>query len=331
MDINTLEKRISALDFSPVYIFTGEDVFRKNLLTKKIESALAVDDFNVNKEDCSRIDMDAVLTAANTAPVFNAQRLIILKQVDKLRAGTNAKSALAAYISNPLPSTVMILHFNDAKKWKTEKELKVSSAVTVDFAELKGPQLNAWISAKMKEKNLSADFAAVDLLAQTVGGDMAALEMEIEKLSLYKTGSDGKVTNADILACVGFNKEENPFALSNAVMDLDKNTSLKLISSMLASGEEPVGMLNKISACVIKMARIKRLVNRKVPPSEIPQKAGLMFWEGRLAERARAFPSEDALLRTLDKVIEADTLLKSSSGQDPAVLLRGLILTMFSK
>ncbi len=331
IDIATLNKRIEALDLSPVYIFTGEDVFRKNIATKKILDAVRADDFNVAKEDCSKVDMDAVLTTANTAPVFNAQRVIILKQADKLRAGTNAKKALGEYIDNPLSTTVMVIHYDDVKKWKTEKEIKGAKAVVVEFAELKGPQLNTWISNKIKEKKLTADYDAVDALVEQVGGDMAALESEIEKLFLYKQDSDNKITSKDVLACVGFNKEENPYALSNAIMAQDRNTALKLIASLLNAGEEPVGLLNQISSCVIKMTRIKRLVNRGVSASEIPSKAGLMFWEGRLVEGARRFPPEEVLLRTLDKTIDADMLLKSSSGADPAVLLRGLILSLFSK
>ena len=329
MDITILNKRISELDLSPVYIFTGEDVFRKNEITKKIISASAADDFNITLEDCAKTDMDAVLTTANTAPVFNALRVIVLKQAEKLKAGP--KDALLKYIENPLSSTIMVIHYNDAKKWKAESAFKKTTAVTVEFAELKGAQLSSWISAKMKEKDLGADFDAVEALAENVGADMSALLQEIEKLALFKHGGENKVSAADVLACVGFNKEENPFALSNALMALDKNTSLKLISSMLNGGEEPVGMLNKISACVMKMLRIKRLVNRGVSSSEIPAKAGLMFWEGRLVDGAKRFPQEETLLKTVDKIIDADMLLKSSSNADPGVLLRGIVLTLFSK
>lgn len=329
LDISALNKRIESLDLSPAYIFTGEDVFRKNEITKKIIAASAADDFNITTEDCARADMDAVLTTANTAPVFNALRVIVLKQAEKLKAAP--KAALIEYLADPLASTIMVIHYNDAKKWKAETALKKTSAVTVEFAELKGAQLSAWIVAQLKNKNLSADYDAVDALAENVGADMSALQQEIEKLSLYKHGSDGKVTSADVLACVGFSREENPFALSNAVMALDKNTSLRLISSMLADGEEPVGMLNKISSCVMKMLRVKRLVNRGVSRSEIPSKAGLMFWEGRVVDGAGRFPKEDVLLRTVDKIIDADMLLKSSSGADPSVLLRGILLTLFSR
>jgi len=331
LDIATLNKRISALDLSPVYIFTGEDVFRKNEITKKIIAASAADDFNITKEDCAKTDMDAVLTTANTAPVFNALRVIVLKQADKLRAGSAAKDALAAYVANPLNTTVLVIHYDDAKKWKTENALKKTDAVIVDFSELKGAQLHTWISAQMKEKGLTADYDAVEALAENAGGDLAALGQEIEKLSLYKDGADKKITAPDVLACIGFNKEENPYALSNAVMAQDGKTALKLIASMLENGEEAVGMLNQISACVLKMTRVKRLVNRGVSSSEIPSKAGLFFWESRLVDNAKRFPNEEVLLKTLDKIIDADMLLKSSSGADPSMLLRGIVWGLFGR
>ena len=54
-----------------------------------------------------------------------------------------------------------------------------------DFAELKRDELNLWARNKMQEKGLQPDFDALDELCEAVGGELAAMEQEIEKLYLY--------------------------------------------------------------------------------------------------------------------------------------------------
>jgi len=330
IDVNTLSKFLAENNFSPVYMFTGEDIYRKNALLDKIVKKLAADDFNYAKEDAARTDMGEIIALANTAPVFSDRRIIFLNNVDKLKK--EAQAALLAYLELPLPSTVLILFHNDAKKLKTDAAVKKAAeavGAVVDFPELKDAALAAWIKNKFKEKNLDASYDAVEVLTDTVGGDLSALEQEIEKIFLYKGA--GVVEKEDILACVGFSKEENPFALSNAVLACDKNTALKLVGRLLEERESPVSILNKISACVLKMTRIKRLSNAGYNAAEITQGAGLMFWEGRLAANARRFPPEQTLTKTLERIIDADMQLKSSSGADPEILLKGVLMGLFAK
>lgn len=331
IDITELSKNLAGGDFAPVYLFTGEDVYRKNAILKRIIEKVAADDFNVAKEDGARVDFGEIIALANTAPVFSERRIIFLNNIDKLKKP--AQSALLEYLELPLQSTILILFHNDAKKLKTDASVKKAASeagVVVEFAELKAAGLNTWIKNKFKERGLTAGADVVEALADMVGADLAALEGEVEKLSLYK-GDGGAVTSEDVLACVGFSKEENPFALSNAVLNCDKKTALTLVGKLLEEGESPVSILNKISSCVLKMTRIKRLVNAGYTGQEVISKAGLMFWEGRLVASARIFPAEPVLLRTLGKIIEGDMALKSSSGADPQVLLKGILLTLFSK
>jgi len=262
--------------------------------------------------------------------VFSGRRVIFLNNVDKLNK--EAQSALLNYLELPLPSTTLILFHNDSKKLKTDASVKKAAAdagAVVDFPELKDAALAAWIKNKFKEKNLDASYDAIEVLSETVGGDLAALEQEIEKIFLYKGA--GAVSKEDVLECVGFGKEENPFALSNAVLACDRNTALKLVGRLLEERESPVSILNKISSCVLKMARVKRLANAGYNTAEITQGAGLMFWEGRLAASSRMFPPETTLVKTLERIIDADMQLKSSSGADPEILLKGVLMGLFAK
>ena len=319
-------------NIAPVYLFSGEDLFRKKELTDKIVAAVQPDDFNIYSSSADKADMGEVLALANTAPVFSERRVVILTGIEKLRK--DPKEALIRYLENPLETTVLILTHNDSKKFKTEKSLAAAAAAngdTANFDELKRDDLAMWIRERLKQNGLNADFDAVETLCEAVGGDLNALSQEIEKLTLYTAERENKtITQQDVLACVGFSKEENPFELSNAVQYMNKKKALQLVDKLLDSGEEPVGVLAKITYPIEKMARIKMMTNAGMAPSDITRAAGLMFWENSLINNARNYPPQEIFLKTLDRIIEADKALKTSTASDPKTLIKGILMTLFS-
>lgn len=318
---------------APVYLFTGEDVFRKKEAASKIRELLAPDEFNYVKEDASSCNIGDLLSLAGTAPVFSPRRLIILDNADKLKK--SALEALCKYLSAPLESTCFIVMHNDAKKFKKDKILEESCSdgcVIVSFDELKSNQLAPWIEEHLFDKGLKIDPVALILLQDIVGADLSALSMEMEKLSLYLLERDDKtIRQEDILACVGLSKEENPFALSNAVLDCNRGEALKLAQKLLDGGEEPISVLNKISSCALKMLRIKRLSEAGLTGAALQQAAGLMPWEGRLAAKAYIMPSSKALCRALDKIIETDMGFKSGALGEPAIQIKGVIMALLGR
>lgn len=331
--VEQLKKNLADGVFAPVYLFTGDDVFRKHSAAKQIISALKVDDFNLTQTDCVQTkDIGEILTLANTMPAFTDKRVILLNNIDKLTK--NPLTALLNYLANPLNSTCLILFHNDYKKFKKDKAL--SSALSeesaeVFFDELKGANLQKWLKDNFTAKGLKVSSDILFMLEELAGSDLNALTMEIEKLSLLLDKREDKtVTEEDLLSSIGYSKEENPFALNNAILSLNKRESLKIIDNLLKAGEEPIAILNKISGPAFKLFRIKRLSEAGVPSFQITAQAGLMPWESRLVSLARSLPPSTTMMKAVDKIIEADLGFKTSSVDNAGVVLKGLVLSLLA-
>ncbi|MBQ3934021.1 MAG: DNA polymerase III subunit delta [Elusimicrobiaceae bacterium] len=326
-----LKKSIASGEIAPVYLFSGDDLFRKQEITKQIISTLKTDEFNLTQEDCQQTkDIGEVLTLANTMPAFADKRVIVLNNIDKLTK--NPLAALINYLQNPLNTTCLVLFHNDYKKFKKNRAL--TSALSEDsaevlFDELKGASLQKWLKENFASKGLKINSDTLFMLEELVGADLTALTMEIEKLSLLLAKREDKtVTEEDLLSSIGYSKEENPFALNNAVLSLNKKEALKIIDNLLKAGEEPIAILNKISNPAMKLFRIKRLAEAGVPAFQITSQAGLLPWESRLVSVARNLPPSSVMLRAIDKIIEADLAFKTSSADNAGVVLKGLILSL---
>lgn len=329
-----LNSELAKGTLSPVYLLTGEDVYRKNLIIKKLKELVNPDDFNYFRGEATNADISEAIAQANTAPVFSQARFIVITGLEKLRKDAKRiREVLYTYLSSPLPTTTLVLTHNDTKKMKTEKllcEVCADYGRVVNFDELKGDELNAWVRAQLAAKGLQGDFDSIDLLCESVGSELAALENEIEKLYLYTLDrADKTITTQDVLACIGFSKEQNPFELSNLITACRKKEAILLIDKLVEDGEEPVGILAKMTFPILKMARIRRLSDAGMAPADILRTAGLFPWESRLVSNARRFPSQTAFLNTLNRMIDADAAFKTSTASDPKITLKGILLTLF--
>lgn len=317
---------------APVYLLTGEDLYRKAQVIKQLRNLLNPDDFNFFKAEPTSQDISEALSQANTAPVFSNVRLIVINGVDKLRKGSKEQLALIKYAQNPLSTTTLVLTHNDSKKLKADKTLADACSETgrvVNFDELKADDLAAWTRQCMSAQSLKPSFEAVDLLCESVGSDLQALANEVEKLSLFTANREDKtITAQDVLACIGFKKDENPFELSNALTACSKVRALAQIDKLIDGGEEPVAVLAKMTYPILKMARIKRFSEAGMAQADILHAAGLMFWESRLVQNARNFPPSKNFMLALNKIIETDSSFKSGASLDPKTALKGIVLTL---
>ena len=307
----------------PVYFLCGEETTLKETAVKRLEAVFKPESFNFSVRDAETSDIAEALDEAQTAPMLADTRFVVLKRIEKLKKEPMRR--LLEYLADPCPSACLLLLGN----WPREKIDPLTPALgqdcaLVDFSPMNDEQAEAYLNAKLLAGGVKTDRKALELLVEMMGTGAVALDCEAEKILLYMHGQDRVFEPQDALALAGFARNQNPYELSNAMRAHNPGAAAAAALQLLAAGEEPLALLSQTSRALEQMLKAKRISLSGEGPAACYQ-AGMSPGQYQYALRDSAAFTEDKLLRSLRRCLEAEELLKSSSKRDPGLVIRQLI------
>ena len=333
----TLHAALKQRVFDPVYYLFGEDDFLKEQAARDLVDA-AVDpstrDFNLEIRRAGELDAEALDALLSTPPMLADRRVVVLRDVDKLKKG--ARTLLDRYLARPAHDTVLVLVTPNGVK--PDKAFSTHATV-VEFAPLNGDRLPRWVEHYAKHtlaRKITPE--AITLLVEAVGGDLAQLALELEKLASYATETIDEHAVADI---VGVRRGESLGDLLDAVaakdlgraiglipivLQLPKTTAVSVVmaltvqtlalgyaESTLAAGASPRGLFNELMALLKDTGAFPHR----------PWGEAVNAWTKHASRWTAA--EIDAALHAL---LAADAALKETRLSSPEQLLTTLVLAL---
>lgn len=307
----------------PVYYLCGEETALKESALKRLAAVFKPESFNFSLRDAENTDIAQALEEARTTPMLAAIRFVALKHAEKLKK--DQLKTLLAYLADPCPSACLLVMAD----WPREKQDPIPAALDagsalVNFAPMPAGRAVEHLNSLLLSKGVKSDGEALELLVELLGTDSLTLDGESEKIGLYMHGLDRVFSPEDALALAGFPRTQKPFELVNAVCGRKPAQTAAAAVTMLAAGTEPLALLSQVSRAVERMLKVKRLAASGEGPAACYQ-AGLSPGQYQAALRDCAAYTEEKLLRSLRRCLEAEALLKSSSKRDPGLILRQLV------
>ena len=313
----------------PVYLLEGEerlllDEAREHIEKVALSGGLA--DFNRDVLSGKDITAHRIVDAALTLPAFAPRRVVIVREVDKI---SGEPDALIQYLESPSESTVLILCAEklDART-KFAKALK-KSATVLRFDRPKERDMPPIIQRRARAMGLELESAAVRVLVDALGSDVAGVVSALEKLWLYlgdKAGS--KVTAEHVEDLISPVREESVFAFADAVGARNTNSAMEALSNMLGRDRShPLALLGMIARHWRNLTQARAMLDSGARRAEAG--AGLSlppFVVDKVvaqAERQRL----GALVLGLSAIAEADQALKGGKLPWEQVMER-LVLTL---
>jgi DNA polymerase III subunit delta len=330
---SALKKRV----FDPVYYLFGEDDFLKERATRDLIEA-AVDpttrDFNLELRRANELDAETLDALLSTPPMLAERRVVVLRDVDKLKK--SARTLLDRYLTRAAHDTVLVLVAPSGAK--ADKTLSDRSTA-VEFAPLTGDRLPRWVAYHAQhELGRTITPEAVTLLVEAVGGDLAQLAIELEKLASYATETIDEHAVAevfgvrrgeslgDLLDAVAAKDASTALGLTPIILQLPKTTAVSVVMALsvqtlalgyaeaaLAAGTSPRGLFNELMALLKDTGAFPHR----------PWGEAVNAWT-KHAARWTAAEIDDAL----HALLTADTALKETRLSSPEQLLATLVLAL---
>jgi DNA polymerase-3 subunit delta len=221
------------------YLITGDDesllLSAIGDLVKKLvgdgDRTLMVDDF-----DGEEFELRSVVDSAQTPPFLTDKRVVVARGIGRFNADDVAP--LVAYLSDPLPSTDLVLVAGGGRVPKALTDaLKKAGASTVETAPpSRARERSGWFDEQIRSAGLKLDGQAVQLLTTWLGEDAGRLQGILE--TLLATYGDGRtLRSADVAPFLGDAGGVPPWDLTDAIDRCDTTTSLQLLQRMMRAGE----------------------------------------------------------------------------------------------
>ena len=159
---------------------------------------------------------------------------------------------------------------------------------------------------------------AVNLLAELIGGDLWAMDGEIQKLLLY--AQERSIGEDDVRQLVSCIQEANIFAMVDAVAEGHRELAQRILHRLCDEGVAPIYILVMITR-QFRLIALARDLGKGLSRPQIQSRLGLKsgYALDKTLSQARLYDFE-GVKRAYDKLLETDLAIKTGKYSDKLAL-----------
>jgi len=319
-----------------LYILYGQDDFSLNQAVEKIKADLG--DWEMLATSTTNLEgqhltLSELRNKCGAAPFLSSHRLVIVDgllgrfEVKQSRPrsgrgksgnGLGEWDGLASYIGQ-MPETTVLMLVDGEMKGQNPLLKKLSPLAEVrTFPLLRGGDLKAWIQQRVREEDGDITPQAVNLLAELIGGDLWAMDGEIQKLLLYS--QERPISEDDVRQLVSYVQEANIFALVDAVAEGRTELAQRVLHRLYDEGVAPTYILVMITRQFRLIAQARDL-GKGLSRLQIQDRLGLKssYSLDKTLGQAKLYDFE-GVKRAYDKLLETDLAIKTGKYSDKLAL-----------
>jgi DNA polymerase III subunit delta len=311
-------------DLKPVYLVGGSD-------RPKVERALhrlraRVGEAAVETLSAREASGDDAVSACNTLGLFvDSARLVVVDDVGTWKAPD--VKAVAAYLADPAPATVLALVAAEVKR---DSPLAKACAKAGDVLvyEVTKRELPRWVAAQFGRLGARAEPGACRLLVELVGENVLALETEVEKLAAW--AGDRMLEERDVEELVVPLAETPGFRLTDAWARRDAHGALDAAERMLeqvgARRDQIPRLAGMLGSHVARVRECRRLSEEGMRPRDAAARMRRSpYYVQKLFEQAERLSADEldrsvVLLAALDHALKGGSRLSGELELDRALV-----------
>jgi DNA polymerase-3 subunit delta len=243
---------VAEADLKPVYLLTGSDRPKIARALERLRSRFDRD--SLETLSATQASGEDAAASCNALGLFaGSGRLVVVTEVERWKA-PDAK-AIASYLANPTPDTVLALVGEDVKKDSPLAKAcaKAGELLVYDVAKRDLPK---WVGEQFARLGARADQAACRALVDLVGDNLEELATEADRIATWAAGQP--ISEHEVELLVAARAETPPFALTDAWGRRDVAAVLAATESLLDSTTIPA-LVGRLAAHVRRVKACKAL------------------------------------------------------------------------
>ena len=229
----------------PYYIDKVADYIEQNVLD---EMAREFDQTIIYGKDLSSGDVSPVIGAARGFAMMGGYKVIIVKEAQNIKKW----DALAMYMDNPQPSTILVFCYkygSPDKRLALFKNWEKKGGVLMESDPLKDYQVEKWIrdyvAQRNKELKANGDEVQIDdkvtkILADSIGSDLTQIVGALQKLIDGRPEGIKVIDAALVERNIGISKDFNVFELQDALIKSDVVKANRITQYFASSKDHPM-------------------------------------------------------------------------------------------
>ena len=310
-----------------VYLFYGPEAYiRKSALATMQKKMLMPGLESMNCTFMQSPTAQQIIENCETLPMMGDWRLVVVQGLALLESGkakdeAQESAALCDYLPRVPPTTCLVFECEapDKRKKLCQALMKLTGAVSFDT--LSDARLAQWMNQTLKPLGKKMDAQTCAQLAFTSGRDLTMLHGELQKLAAY-VGERAVITQEDIERVATHTAECTVFAMVDALVDGQAQQAFSLLSVLLESGEERLGVLALITRQYRQMMYAKDMMDSRMPQAQMMKALGVPSFALNKLMRRAGRRTMAQLREQLDLCVKTDYDIKRGAVREEAGLDR---------
>ena len=248
-------RAVRAGDYAPVYILCGEEPYyidqvytylAENVLD---EMAREFDRQVVYGRDLQGADISPIISAARGFAMMGGRKVVMVREAQVVKKW----DALAAYLDNMMPQTVLVICYNgkpDKRQGVWKKAAEHPQVVWLQSDKLRDYEVERWINAYIADFNsqsstthrspVQIDPRIAPLLADHLGTDLSAIVGALQKLIDGRPQGVNTIDAALVERNIGISKDYNIMELQAALIRGDVVKANRITQYFAGSKDHPM-------------------------------------------------------------------------------------------
>ena len=238
-EFNTLFSRIKSRQFAPIYLLAGEEPYFIDVLTDLIaNTVLNPTEQAFNQTVIYGRDTDGATVASHCRqmPMMGGYTVIIVKEAQAMPQ----LELLAAYTSNPVGSTILVICHKEKMPDRRQQLYKscLTNGVVFESIKPRDYEIKDWLGGFVRQYGLEIDPVCIELMINHLGTDISRIGNELNKLLVSMPESVKRITPTHIETYIGISKEFNNFELCRAVALKDIKRAMTIADHLSRNPKE---------------------------------------------------------------------------------------------